>query len=60
MAREEVLLVVSTLAGGLIALDPITSEKRWAIEDEPSVKTPISNDFSSVYLPDPVSIELQR
>lgn len=56
MAREEVLLVVSTLAGGLIALDPITSEKRWAIEDEPSVKTPNSNDFSSVYLPDPVSI----
>lgn len=54
---EEPLLVLSTLSGSLIAIDPITSETRWTQEDEPSVKanTNINDYASSVYLPDPVS-----
>ena len=30
---DETLLVFSTLGGGLTAIDPITSEIRWSIED---------------------------
>lgn len=34
IARDDVhLLVFSTLGGGLTAIDPITSEVRWSIED---------------------------
>lgn len=34
MARDdETLLVFSTLGGGLTAVDPITSEVRWSIDD---------------------------
>lgn len=34
IARDDVpLLVFSTLGGGLTAVDPITSEVRWSIED---------------------------
>lgn len=47
---EETLLVFSTINGGFIAIDPITSETRWVIDDEPSIKVPTKNEFS--YLPD--------
>lgn len=30
---DETLLVFSTLGGGLTAVDPITSEVRWSIDD---------------------------
>lgn len=34
IARDDVpLLVFSTLGGGLTAVDPITSEVKWRIED---------------------------
>lgn len=54
---EEPLLVLSTLNGNLIAIDPVTSETRWIQEDEPTVKanTNINDYLSAVYLPDPVS-----
>lgn len=54
---EEPLLVLSTLSGSLIAIDPVTAETRWIQEDGPSVKanTNINDYDSSVYLPDPVS-----
>lgn len=54
---EEPLLVLSTLSGALIAIDPVTAETRWIQEDEPSVKanTNINDYLSAVYLPDPVS-----
>lgn len=59
---EEPLLVLSTLSGSLIAIDPVTAETRWITEDEPSVKanTNINDYFSSVYLPDPVSGSLYK
>ncbi|CRL01658.1 CLUMA_CG014880, isoform A [Clunio marinus] len=59
---EEPLLVLSTLSGSLIAIDPVTGETRWTQEDEPSVRadTNINNYSSSVYLPDPVSGSLYK
>uniref|UniRef100_U5ELH4 non-specific serine/threonine protein kinase n=1 Tax=Corethrella appendiculata TaxID=1370023 RepID=U5ELH4_9DIPT len=51
---EETLLVFSTLGGGLTAIDPLTSEIRWSIDDEPTIKVPTSNEFQKQqYLPDP-------
>ncbi|XP_055375464.1 serine/threonine-protein kinase/endoribonuclease IRE1 [Condylostylus longicornis] len=39
LARDDItLLVFSTLGGGLIAIDSITSEIKWSIEDEPAIK----------------------
>lgn len=45
----------STLGGGLVALDPITSQTRWVIEDEPAIKVPQSNTGCPrpQFLPDP-------
>lgn len=59
---EEPLLVLSTLSGSLIAIDPLDGSTRWITEDEPSVKanTNINDYFSSVYLPDPVSGSLYK
>lgn len=59
---EEPLLVLSTLSGSLIAIDPISAEIQWTTKDEPSVKanTNINDYFSSVYLPDPVSGSLYK
>lgn len=31
--NDETLLVFSTLGGGLTAVDPLTSEVRWSIDD---------------------------
>lgn len=55
MARDdETLLVFSTLGGGLTAVDLVTSEIRWQIKDEPTIKSPSTNDFPMPqYLPDP-------
>lgn len=55
MARDdETLLVFSTLGGGLTAVDLVTSEIRWQINDEPTIKSPSTNDFPMPqYLPDP-------
>ncbi|KAJ6643328.1 Serine/threonine-protein kinase/endoribonuclease ire-1 [Pseudolycoriella hygida] len=56
LARDdETLLVFSTLGGGLTALDPVTSEIRWSIEDEPTmVNVPTNSDVTNPqYLPDP-------
>lgn len=51
---DETLLVYSTLGGGLTAVDPVTSEIRWQIEDEPAIKVPSPNEFAiPQYLPDP-------
>lgn len=51
---EEPLMVFSTLGGGLTAIDPITSEIRWSISDDPPL---ISENQPNVpvkqYLPDP-------
>ncbi|XP_055853155.1 serine/threonine-protein kinase/endoribonuclease IRE1 [Episyrphus balteatus] len=51
---EEPLMVFSTLGGGLTAIDPITSEIRWSISDDPPV---MSENQPNVpvkqYLPDP-------
>lgn len=51
---EETLLVFSTLGGGLTAIDPLTSEIRWTIDDEPAIKSTSQTDFPvPQYLPDP-------
>jgi serine/threonine-protein kinase/endoribonuclease IRE1 len=53
---EEPLLVLSTLSGSLIAIDPVTAETRWIQEDrDPSVNTNFHQNSMYVYLPDPVS-----
>lgn len=54
--QEEPLLVLSTLSGSLIAIDPITAEIRWMQHDEPNIKTNTQiNDSSHVYFADPTS-----
>ncbi|XP_021710632.1 serine/threonine-protein kinase/endoribonuclease IRE1 [Aedes aegypti] len=50
---EETLLVFSTLGGGLTAIDPMTGEVRWSIEDEPAVQVPSLSGMNTHYLPDP-------
>ncbi|XP_062560540.1 serine/threonine-protein kinase/endoribonuclease IRE1 isoform X2 [Armigeres subalbatus] len=50
---EETLLVFSTLGGGLTAIDPITGEIRWSIEDEPAIRVPSLSEMNPHYLPDP-------
>ncbi|XP_034116629.2 serine/threonine-protein kinase/endoribonuclease IRE1 [Drosophila albomicans] len=51
---EEALMVFSTLGGGLTAIDPITSEIRWTIADDPPiVAEPQQNVQVPHYLPDP-------
>lgn len=42
---DETLLVFSTLGGGLTAIDPITSEVRWKIEDGEFTFTFISDNY---------------
>lgn len=42
------------MGGGLTAVDPITSEIRWNIEDEPAIRVPTDSEFANPqYLPDP-------
>ena len=43
--------MISTLGGGLTAVDPITSEIKWFIEDEPALK--MESSQTPQYLPDP-------
>ncbi|XP_050340716.1 serine/threonine-protein kinase/endoribonuclease IRE1 [Bactrocera neohumeralis] len=51
---EETLMVFSTLGGGLTAIDPITSEIRWTIADEPPVRADQEQNVEvPQYLPDP-------
>ncbi|XP_030373454.1 serine/threonine-protein kinase/endoribonuclease IRE1 isoform X1 [Scaptodrosophila lebanonensis] len=51
---EEALMVFSTLGGGLTAIDPVTSEIRWTIADDPPiVAEPQPNVQVPHYLPDP-------
>ncbi|KNC31642.1 hypothetical protein FF38_11092 [Lucilia cuprina] len=51
---EETLMVFSTLGGGLTAIDPITSEIRWTIADDPPVMSEQQqNVHVPQYLPDP-------
>ncbi|XP_034663834.1 serine/threonine-protein kinase/endoribonuclease IRE1 [Drosophila subobscura] len=51
---EEALMVFSTLGGGLTAIDPITSEIRWTIADDPPiVAEPQENLQVPHFLPDP-------
>uniref|UniRef100_A0A1B0BLV8 non-specific serine/threonine protein kinase n=1 Tax=Glossina palpalis gambiensis TaxID=67801 RepID=A0A1B0BLV8_9MUSC len=51
---EETLMVFSTLGGGLTAIDPITSEIRWIIADDPPVVAEQQqNVHVPQYLPDP-------
>lgn len=48
MARDdETLLVFSTLGGGLTAVDPITSEVRWSIDDGVYISFFLSFSFFS-------------
>ncbi|XP_058119548.1 serine/threonine-protein kinase/endoribonuclease ire-1 [Anopheles ziemanni] len=57
---EETLLVFSTLGGGLTAIDPLTGETRWSIDDEPAIRVPTPSDMSAHYLPDPRDGSLYR
>uniref|UniRef100_A0A1A9WJ68 non-specific serine/threonine protein kinase n=1 Tax=Glossina brevipalpis TaxID=37001 RepID=A0A1A9WJ68_9MUSC len=51
---EETLMVFSTLGGGLTAIDPITSEIRWIIADDPPVMAEQQQNVQvPQYLPDP-------
>ncbi|XP_014088880.1 serine/threonine-protein kinase/endoribonuclease IRE1 [Bactrocera oleae] len=51
---EETLMVFSTLGGGLTAIDPITSEIRWTIADDPPVRADQEQNVEvPQYLPDP-------
>nr|XP_013098827.1 unnamed protein product [Stomoxys calcitrans] len=51
---EETLMVFSTLGGGLTAIDPITSEIRWTIADDPPIRAEQQqNVHVPQYLPDP-------
>ncbi|XP_026470548.1 serine/threonine-protein kinase/endoribonuclease IRE2-like, partial [Ctenocephalides felis] len=53
---DENLLVLSTLGGKLIALDPLTGSKRWSIDDEPALKVPqpkTGQYVVSQFLPNP-------
>ncbi|KAH8292366.1 hypothetical protein KR054_009007 [Drosophila jambulina] len=51
---EEALMVFSTLGGGLTAIDPVTSEIRWTIADDPPiVAEPQENLQVPHFLPDP-------
>ncbi|KAH8273177.1 hypothetical protein KR018_010982 [Drosophila ironensis] len=51
---EEALMVFSTLGGGLTAIDPVTSEIRWTIADDPPiVAEPQENVQVPHFLPDP-------
>ena len=50
---QETYLLISTLGGGLIAVDPVTSKTRWAIDDEPILKVSPNSYTTSQFLPDP-------
>ncbi|XP_075146915.1 serine/threonine-protein kinase/endoribonuclease Ire1 [Haematobia irritans] len=51
---EETLMVFSTLGGGLTAIDPITSEIRWTIADDPPIRAEQQQNVQvPQYLPDP-------
>ncbi|XP_067612639.1 serine/threonine-protein kinase/endoribonuclease IRE1 [Eurosta solidaginis] len=51
---EETLMVFSTLGGGLTAIDPITSEIRWNIADDPPIRADQEQNVQvPQYLPDP-------
>uniref|UniRef100_A0A336M6W9 non-specific serine/threonine protein kinase n=1 Tax=Culicoides sonorensis TaxID=179676 RepID=A0A336M6W9_CULSO len=59
---EEPLLVFSTLGGGLVAVDPLSSEVRWQMEDEPAIKVPPTSAECPrpKFLPDPRDGSLYR
>lgn len=58
---EEPLLILSTLSGSLIAIDPLTAEVRWIQEDEPNIRAQTQiNDSTHVYLADPTSGSLYK
>lgn len=59
---EEPLLVFSTLGGGLVAVDPVSTEVRWRIEDEPAIKVPPTSEECPrpKFLPDPRDGSLYR
>lgn len=52
----------STLGGGLVAVDPVSSEVRWRIEDEPAIKVPPTSAECPrpKFLPDPRDGSLYR
>ncbi|XP_011185643.2 serine/threonine-protein kinase/endoribonuclease IRE1 [Zeugodacus cucurbitae] len=51
---EGTLMVFSTLGGGLTAIDPITSEIRWTIADDPPIYADQEQNVEvPQYLPDP-------
>lgn len=54
---DEPLMVLITLSGSMIALDPKNANLRWFQQHDPVVKTNghESSNFSSIFLPDPVS-----
>lgn len=55
-------MVFSTLGGGLVAVDPVSSEVRWRIEDEPAIKVPPTSAECPrpKFLPDPRDGSLYR
>ncbi|XP_052869264.1 serine/threonine-protein kinase/endoribonuclease IRE1 [Anopheles cruzii] len=57
---EETMLVFSTLGGGLTAIEPLTGETRWSIDDEPTIRVPSPSSMSAHYLPDPRDGSLYR
>ncbi|XP_054726618.1 serine/threonine-protein kinase/endoribonuclease IRE1 [Anastrepha obliqua] len=51
---EETLMVFSTLGGGLTAIDPITTEIRWTIADDPPIRAEQEQNVQvPQYFPDP-------
>lgn len=51
-------MVIVTLSGSMIAVDPQTSHLRWIQQFDPVLKTSQGNsnlNMSSIFLPDPVS-----
>lgn len=51
-------MVIVTLSGSMIAVDPQTSHLRWMQQFDPVLKTSQGNsnlNMSSIFLPDPVS-----
>ncbi|KRK02892.1 serine/threonine-protein kinase/endoribonuclease IRE1 [Drosophila yakuba] len=51
---EEALMVFSTLGGGLTAIDPVTSEIRWTIADDPPIVAEHQENVQVPhFLPDP-------
>lgn len=61
MARsDEPLMVLVTLSGSMIAIDPQTANLRWFQQHDPVIKSTNNEklNFSSILLPNPVSGQL--